>query len=83
MEPMTWIAVFNLVAQVGIPAAEALIAKWSSGEPATPENVTAALADAKAMGALTPQDILKRALEAKGIALTDPKAVELLKLVGA
>lgn len=78
---MGWAEIIGLIVQVGLPAAEKLIGYWTSNTPATPENVTAALAEARALGAKTPEGIVKGLLASKGIAETDPRAIQVLQLL--
>lgn len=74
---MNWAVLIPIIAQEGIPVAEALFKKWSSGNPPT----QADFAELRELGKQTAIDRVKARLVANGIPLDDPKAVQLLSLL--
>lgn len=74
---MTWTVLIPIIAQYGIPLAESLFQKWTSGAAPTQADFDSL----KAMASQTAKDQLKARLAAAGIPLDDPKAVALLNLV--
>lgn len=73
-----WEALIPIIAQEGIPVAEALFQKWSSGALPTQADFD----QLRALQKQTALDHVKARLVAKGIPLDSDKAVELLALVG-
>lgn len=74
---MNWTVLIPIIAEHGIPVAEALFKKWTDGNPPTAED----FAELRGLAKQTALDRVKARLAANGIALDDPKAIELLKLV--
>ena len=75
---MGWEALIPIIAQYGIPLAENLFQKWTSGNPPTQADFD----ELRALAAQTAEDHMKAAITRAGISLTDPKAVALLALTG-
>ena len=73
---MTWALLLPIIAQYGIPLAESLFQKWSTGAAPTQADFDSL----KAMTQQTAKDRMTAQLVAAGIPLTDPKAVALLAL---
>lgn len=73
---MSWAALIPIIAEYGIPLAETLFQKVTSGSPPTQADFD----QLKAMAKQTAQDQMKSSLVAAGIPLTDPHAVALLAL---
>jgi len=73
---MDWTLVAQLIVNIGLPAAEKLIAKWENNGPVT----VAEFQEVKAAATQTAADRMKVQLQAAGIALDDPKAIALLAL---
>jgi hypothetical protein len=69
--------VVQLVAQVGIPLTQQLIALWEKGGTVS----AAQFAELTAQASVTARQVLTAQLNAAGIALTDPKSTALLALV--
>lgn len=65
-----------IIAQYGLPLAESLFQKWSSGNPPAQSDFD----DLRSKLAQTAKDRMRAQLAAAGIPLDDPKAVALLKL---
>jgi hypothetical protein len=72
-----WAALIPIIAQYGLPVAEALWQKWSSGTPPAQADWD----QLKAMTKVTALDVVKARLAAAGIPLDDPKAQALIALV--
>lgn len=72
-----WAALIPIIAQYGLPVAEALWQKWTSGAAPTQADWD----QLKQMTKNSAQDIVRARLAAAGIPLDDPKAVQLLALV--
>lgn len=75
---MDWGTLTALIIQHGLPLALKLAEKWQSTEPVTPAEIE----ELKALAARTPQLQMRDALARAGISPEDPKAKELLALVG-
>lgn len=75
---MNWAILLPIIAQNGIPVAEALYKKWAAGNP--PSQVD--FDELRALAKQTAIDRVKARLAANGIPLDDPKAVELIALLG-
>jgi hypothetical protein len=73
---MTWTVLIPLIAQYGLPLAEQLFQKWTSGTPPTQADFDAL----RVLAQQTANDRMKATLAAAGIPLTDPHAVALLAL---
>jgi hypothetical protein len=76
---MNWITLAGIIAQYGIPVAEAIVKKWTEGSVPT----VADFAELRQIATQTSVDILKQTLVKNGISLDSPKAKELLALLGA
>lgn len=74
---MSWTFLIQIIAQYGIPLAESLFQKWTTGSPPTQADFD----QLKLLAQQTAKDRLIAQLNAAGIPLTDPKAVALLALV--
>ena len=74
---MDWTTVASLIIQYGLPLAEKIVSKWTTGSPPTPADFV----ELNAAAAQNAAGILKGQLAAAGIPLTDPHAVALLALV--
>ena len=74
---MNWANLIPNIAQYGLPLAETLFQKWTSGNPPT----SADFDDLRAAAQQTAGDRMKAQLAAARIPLDDPHAVALLKLV--
>jgi hypothetical protein len=74
---MNWQILASIVAQYGIPVAEAIYKKWAAGTVPTQADFD----EFRALASQTSADRLKAQLVLAGIPLDDPKAIELLKLV--
>jgi hypothetical protein len=72
-----WAALIPIIAQQGLPLAEMLVAKWTSGNPPT----IADFAELRALAQTTALDRTKARLAAAGIPLDSDKAKEILSLV--
>lgn len=75
---MEWITLANLIAQVGLPLALKIYANVTKGGTVQPEEIE----ELKRLGAQTAQTQMRDAILRAGMDPNDPKAVELLKLVG-
>lgn len=73
---MSWAVLIPIIAQYGLPLAESLYQKWSSGTAPTQADFD----QLRALSQQTAQDRMKAQLAAAGIPLTDPHAVALLAL---
>lgn len=73
---MGWEVFIPLIAQYGLPLAEALWKKWASGNPPTEEDWI----ELRAMASQTALDRMKVALVNAGFSLSDPKAIALMQL---
>lgn len=69
--------VIQLIAQVGIPLTQQLIALWEKGGTVSSEQFAQLISSAS----VSARQVLITQLNAAGIALTDPHAVALLALV--
>ncbi len=76
---MNWTILIPIIAQYGLPLAESLFQKWTSGTPPTQADFDQLRSLAQRSG----QDRMKAQLAAAGIPLDDPKAVQLLALAQA
>lgn len=74
---MGWTTLIPIIAEYGIPLAESLFTKWTSGKPPTLQD----FADLKALAAVTAKDEMTAQLTAAGISLTSPQGVAMLALV--
>jgi hypothetical protein len=74
---VNWALLIPIIANYGLPLAEKLWQKWSSKS----EPTQADWDELKALGAQTMESQLLAALGRNGISASDPRAVELLKLV--
>ena len=74
---MNWAILIPIIAQYGLPLAESLYQKWTSGNPPTQADFDSLRAAAQQTAA----DRMKAQLAAAGIPLDDPHAAALLKLV--
>lgn len=74
---MDWSSIISLIVQYGLPVAEALFQKWTTGAVPTQADFDTL----NAMAAQNAISILKAQLTAAGITLTDPKALALLALL--
>jgi hypothetical protein len=73
---MGWEALIPIIAEYGIPLAESLFKKWSTGTPP----IQADFDELRALANQNATDHIKAQLAKAGIPLTDPKAVALLAL---
>lgn len=74
---MNWELLIPIIARYGLPLAEQLWQKWAAkGEPTQDD-----WNELKVLGAQTMESQVLAALVRNGIAVDDPKAVELLKLI--
>lgn len=73
---MNWAVLIPIIVQYGLPLAESLFQKWSSGTPPTQADFD----QLRAAAQQTAQDRMKAQLAAANIPLTDPHAVALLAL---
>ena len=73
---MTWAALIPIIGQYGLPLAEKLWQKWSSGNPPTQADFDELRSDAQQ----TALDRMKAQLVAKGIPLDSQRALDLLAL---
>jgi hypothetical protein len=73
---MSWPVLIPIIAQYGLPVAEKLYQKWTSGALPTQADFD----ELRAAGQQTAADRMKSALVAAGIPLSDPKAVQLIAL---
>lgn len=71
---MGWPQIIAIIAQYGLPLAESLFQKWSSGTPPTQADFDAL----RQLASQTAKDRMIAALNAAGIPLNDPKAIALL-----
>lgn len=76
MQQLTWLTIAQIIAQYGLPFAQALLAKVEGGGALTSAelNALAALASDNAV------DLLKARLQAKGIDLNSEDAKRLIQL---
>lgn len=74
---MNWAILIPIIAQEGIPLAEALFKKWSSGNPPTQADFD----ELRGLAKQTALDRVKLRLAANGIPLDSDQAKELLALV--
>ncbi len=74
---MSWALLIPLIVQYGLPLAESLWQKWSTGTAPTQADWD----QLKALAAQTPLTQMTDALTRAGIPLTDPHAVALLALI--
>lgn len=74
---MSWSQLIAIIAQYGLPLAESLFKKWSTGSVPTQADFD----ELRALASQTASDRLKAALVRAGIPLDDPKAIALLALV--
>lgn len=75
---MNWAVLIPIIAQYGIPVAEALVQKWTSGSAPTQADFD----NLKQLAASQASDEAKKVLTSLNIPLTDPRAISLLALVG-
>ena len=74
---MNWAVLIPIIAQEGIPLAEALFKKWSSGNPPTQADFD----ELRGLAKQTALDRVKLRLAASGIPLDSQQAQDLLALV--
>lgn len=74
---MDWAIIAGIIAKEGIDVAEAVFNKWSSGQMPTAQD----FADLRALGKITPQDLVLRAADAGGIPHDHPQVTAFLALV--
>jgi len=74
---MGWEALIPIIAQYGIPLAEKLFQKWTSGTPPTQADFD----ELRALANQTAADQMKARLAAAGIPLDSPQGKQLLALV--
>ena len=74
---MNWTILIPIIAQYGLPLAEKLWQKWSSGTPPTQADFD----ELRGLGKQTALDIVKARLVAAGILLDSPQAIQLLALL--
>ena len=74
---MPWAALIPIIAQYGLPLAELLIKKVSTGQNATPQDFV----DLNALAGNTPQSHLAAVAQHLGLPMTDPKITALLALI--
>lgn len=74
---MNWATLIAIIGQYGLPLAESLFKKWSTGSVPTQADFD----ELRALASQTASDRLKAALVRAGIPLDDPKAIALLALV--
>lgn len=72
----TWAIIAQLVITEGLPLAEAIWKKWTTGTPPTQADFD----ELRALAGRTAKDRMKAQLTAAGIPLDDPKALALLAL---
>ncbi len=77
MEPISWSVIAGLVVQYGLPLAERIWQKASSNSPPTQADFD----ELKAMSERTPESLLREVLAANGVSETDPKAIEIFRLL--
>jgi hypothetical protein len=73
----TWAALIPIIVQYGLPTAEKLFQKWSSGTPPTQADFD----ELRGLAKQSAGDVLKARLVAAGIALDSPQATQLLALI--
>lgn len=74
---MNWLLLAQIVAREGLPVAQAIWKKWTTGKEATQEDFD----ELRGLASQTAADRLKAALVEKGIPLDSERAQELLALV--
>ncbi len=74
---MNWTVLLPIIAQEGLPIAQALFHKWQAGL----EPTAADFAELRLLGNQRAIDRVKARLLANGISLDSPKAVEILAMV--
>lgn len=80
MEPITWgLLLVKLITEVGLPAAQTIVAKWRSGAVAT----DADFEELKAMGKRSPEVLFDEVVATSGLDKNDPRVVELQNLIKA
>ena len=79
MEPISWSVVAGLILNYGLPFAEKVVQKATSGSNPT----LADFAELRAMDAQTASDRMKAQLTAAGIDLTSPQGISMLALAGS
>lgn len=75
---MDWIIIANLIVNEGIPVAEAIFRRWSSGQNPTQADFD----EIRALGKQTATDRARLKLVAAGIPLDSEQAKLILSLVG-
>jgi len=75
---MNWAVLIPIIANEGLPIAEAIYKKWASGNPPTQTDFD----ELRALGQQTALDRAKARLAAAGIPLDSDKGKEILALVG-
>jgi hypothetical protein len=75
---MGWTAIIAIIAQYGLPLAESLWQKWSTGTVPTQADWD----QLRALANTSAADIMRQRLAAAGIALDSPEAIALLAQVG-
>lgn len=74
---MNWVLLAQIIAKEGLPIAEAIWKKWTSGAEPTEQD----FAELRGLATQDAAERLKAALVKKGIPLDSPQAVQLLALV--
>lgn len=73
---MDWTIIASLIVREGLPLAEKIFEKWSSGEPPKKEDFD----DLRKAASQSAQDRMKEQLVKLGIPLDDQRAIDLLNL---
>lgn len=79
MNPLTWAEIARLIIEIGLPATERLIGKWSSKSLVTPEE----FAEVREIAAMTATDRMKLALIKAGIDPESEQGKSLLALTAS
>lgn len=74
---MHWTAIIAIVAEYGLPVAEALFKKWTDGNPPTQADFD----ELRTLASRTAEDRMKAALVKQGIPLDSEQAIALLALL--
>jgi hypothetical protein len=75
---MNWSVLIPIIAQEGLPVAQAIYQKWASGNPPT----AADFEELRALSQQTAVDRIKAVLVKNGVLLDSDKAKELLAFAG-
>jgi hypothetical protein len=73
---MTWALLIQLIANYGLPFAEAVYKKWATGSVPTQADFD----ELRALGLQTAQDRMKLALVKAGVPLDSPQALAMLAM---